>query len=218
MGRDSHPRERQARALQRKKGTRPPYDRVLIVCEGTKTEPLYFNDIRIQNRFPSAHVEIVSGRYGTQPLQIVNYAHDKFIETRSFEWVFAVFDRDDHTSYHQALSKAAQLDNMLRSDERKRVRFVAVPSVPCFELWILLHFVEIHAHFHRDVIIARLCDHIASYRKGVAGIYGRTWPHLEVAMSRAKKLQSKFNASSGDQPYTNVDVVVTLLKGLRAAT
>lgn len=48
--RDNHPRERRARALKRKKGSKPPYDRVLIVCEGRKTEPLYFNDIRMQNR------------------------------------------------------------------------------------------------------------------------------------------------------------------------
>ncbi len=50
MPRDNHPRERRARALKRKKGSKPPYDRVLIVCEGRKTEPLYFNDIRMQNR------------------------------------------------------------------------------------------------------------------------------------------------------------------------
>ncbi|OPY61749.1 MAG: hypothetical protein A4E57_04133 [Syntrophorhabdaceae bacterium PtaU1.Bin034] len=32
-----------ARDLARKKATRAPYERVLIVCEGRKTEPYYFS-------------------------------------------------------------------------------------------------------------------------------------------------------------------------------
>lgn len=32
--------------LARNKSKRAPYDKVLIVCEGTKTEPYYFTDAR----------------------------------------------------------------------------------------------------------------------------------------------------------------------------
>lgn len=201
--------------MQRKKGKRPPYDRVLIVCEGSKTEPLYFGDIRIQNRVPTAHVSIMPGGYGTQPLQVVEFARDTFEERRAFEWVFAVFDRDDHATYRDALRKAGQLDNALRNDERKKVRFIAVPSVPCFELWILLHFADIQAYFHRDEIIGRVANHIAGYEKGVTGVYTKTAPQLPVATTRAKRLQERFRAEAGDEPYTNADVVVTLLQGIR---
>ena len=216
MPRDNHPRERQARALQRKQGKRPPYDRVLIVCEGAKTEPLYFNDIRIQNRVSPAHVSVMPSDYGTQPSQIVTFARDKFGETRAYEWVFAVFDRDDHTTYHNALQMAQGLDNKLRNDEKKKTRFIAVPSVPCFELWLLLHFADIQAHFHRDEIIARLRNHIANYEKGTNGIYSLILPDLATATDRAKRLQQRSDPHAGDQPYTNVDTVVTLLQGIRA--
>jgi FMN phosphatase YigB (HAD superfamily) len=56
MGRDNHPRERQARQLARKQGLREPFDRVLIVCEGSKTEPLYFQELRAYYRLNTAHV------------------------------------------------------------------------------------------------------------------------------------------------------------------
>ncbi len=36
---------RRGKQLQRKVPKRKPYDRVLIVCEGEKTEPIYFEDL-----------------------------------------------------------------------------------------------------------------------------------------------------------------------------
>jgi hypothetical protein len=216
MPRDNHPRERQARALQRKKGKRPPYDRVLIVCEGSKTEPLYFDDIRKQNRVPTAHVKVEPSEYGTQPLQVVNFALDEFKKTRNFEWVFAVFDRDDHGTYHAALQRAQSLDNTLRNDEKRKVRFIGAPSVPCFELWLLLHSVDIQAYFHRDEIIARLREYIPGYSKGANGIYAITQPDLQRAIPRAQHLQQISNPFAGNESYTNVDIVVTLLQSIRS--
>jgi len=83
----------------------------------------------------------------TQPRQIVDDAEALFNESREYEHVYAVFDRDDHATYHNALTRAEQLDNTLRNDEKKLVRFFAVPSVPCFELWLLLHFENVLAFF-----------------------------------------------------------------------
>jgi hypothetical protein len=58
-------RLRSARDLRRKSGKRPPYDRVLIVCEGEKTEPQYFEEIRKINRVPAVHV-----RVGAVPMMV----------------------------------------------------------------------------------------------------------------------------------------------------
>src|SRR5208282_19663 len=121
---------RQARALGRKQGKRPPYDRVLIVTEGGKTEPLYFGDIRQQNRVPSAHITIMPSALGTEPLQVVDFAWQAFLQDKAYERVFAVFDRDQHPTYNNALARAAALDQSAKNDERKPVRFLAVPSVP----------------------------------------------------------------------------------------
>lgn len=90
--------------------------------------------------------------------------------SREFEWVFAVFDRDSHLTYHDALHYAATLDGQLLNDEKTAVRFRAIPSVPCFELWLLLHYVFVQAMLHRDEAFQRLCEYIPTYAKGASGI------------------------------------------------
>ncbi|ADP70715.1 hypothetical protein Rvan_1460 [Rhodomicrobium vannielii ATCC 17100] len=216
MARDNHPRERQARALARKKGTRPPYDRILIVTEGSKTEPIYFEDIRQQNRVPSAHIRIVPGE-GTAPIQIVDTAWDLFLKEKAFEWVFAVFDRDEHRTYHEALRRAAALDQSRKNDEGKSIRFIAIPSVPCFELWLLLHFRDVHDFWHRHALIRELRSDLPGYEKGMEGVYERTEPSLAQAVARAQRLKARFSPENGRDPYTSVDEVVSLLRSIRAA-
>ncbi len=216
MPRDNHPRERQARALARKRGNRPPYDRILIVTEGRKTEPLYFDDIRQQNRVPTAHIMIIPGD-GTEPLEIVDTAWSRFLEEKAFEWVFAVFDRDRHRTYHAALERAAALDRSVVNDEGRSVRFVAVPSVPCFELWLLLHFQEVHSFWDHREVIRFLRQHLRGYEKGAEGIYAQTEPSLQQALQRAQRLKARFTPDSGTDPYTGVDDVVTRLRSIRGA-
>jgi hypothetical protein len=115
------------------------------VCEGKKTEPIYLDDIRKAFRVPSAHLRVLHSDTGTEPRQVVDFAESKFLETREFERVYAVFDRDSHRTYHDALARAAALNEKMKNSERKLVHFAAVPSVPCFELWLLLHYANLQA-------------------------------------------------------------------------
>lgn len=201
--------------MKRKRGSRATFDRVLIVCEGEKTEPTYFEDIRKQLRLPKAEVRILHSDLGTQPRQIVDYAEAVFRDEKSFDLVYAVFDRDDHPTYHDALQQAARLNGKLKNDFSKKIRFFAVPSVPCFELWLLIHFVEVHAFAHRDEIIARLGTHIAGYQKGSLGVYEFTEEHLDLATQRALRLRNQFRAEAGDEPYTSVDGLVGKLRSFK---
>jgi len=214
VARTRHRRETPAQALSRKKGKRPPYQRVLIVCEGSKTEPIYFEDIRKQNRVPSAHIRVIPSD-GTQPRQVVDFAEETFLKTREYELVYVVFDRDDHTTYANAINRALALDGKLRNDERKPVRFIPVPSVPCFELWLLLHYVDIHAFRHRAEIINLLGTYISGYEKGMRNVYATTEPLLSQAVQRAQRLVSKFAPLPGTDPYTRVHEVVELLRSIR---
>lgn len=214
MAKSKHRRERLGRDLKRKKGRQLPFPRVLIVCEGEKTEPLYFDDIRKQNRIPTAHIRVIPAN-GTQPRQVVDFAEATFRKSKEYEWVFAVFDRDDHATYLDALDRAAALDNRHKNDDGQKVRFIAIPSVPCFELWLLLHFVEIHAFFHRQEIIQKVCVHIADYEKGSEAIYAATGPKLALATARAKHLRQRFDPRTGEDPVTLVHEVVELLRTIR---
>ncbi len=101
MGRDNQPKHRQKQQLRRKQNRRAAYDRLLIVSEGSKTEPHYFGEIRTAYRLHSANVTVHPSSLGTSPLQVVEYAKTLFekgdstknILPRAFEYVFAVFDQ-----------------------------------------------------------------------------------------------------------------------------
>ena len=216
MPRDGHPRARQAARLARKQGKRPAYDRILIVCEGSKTEPLYLHDIRKQLRIPTAHINVIHSINGTEPRQVVDCAEQTFLTSRNFDLVIAVFDRDDHLTYKDALLRAAALDQTLKNDDRKFVGFKAVQSVPCFELWILLHFQDVHAIWHRDDVIAAVSSagRIPGYRKGSTGIYAETEGFIPEATARAEYLRTQFDPAIGTDPYTDMDWLVGKLRSL----
>ena len=223
MARDHAPWERQRQQLERKQGRRASYDRILIVCEGSKTEPLYFNEIRIAYRLHSAHVQVRPSELGTSPLQVVQYAQSLFqdgdrhkgIRPRAFDQIFAVFDRDAHDTYLEALKEAEKLNRKLRNDERQVVQFHAVASVPSFELWLLLHFEEIHAPLRRDEVMQRLKRHLPAYAKGSRETFEITRQRQAEAIQRAQRLATRFTAYTEPEPYTGIVDLVKRLITLR---
>lgn len=224
MGRDDHPKTRQLARKAHKDANRGPYARVLIVTEGRKTEPLYLQEIRAEHRLHSANVEVQPAQLGTAPIQVVDYAQQLFekgdlhkgIRPKSFDQVYAVFDRDDHDSYFDALNLAQSLDGKLRNDDKQPVRFRAIPSVPSFELWLLLHYEDIQAPIHRNEVMQRLKRHIPSYEKGSGGAFAATCERLATATQRAQALACRFSAHDGREPYTAIGELVALLTGLRS--
>ncbi|MGG6898838.1 RloB family protein [Rhizobium sp. BR 315] len=204
-----HRFERTESRLTRKQGRKRPYDRTLIVCEGEKTEVNYFDAIRREKRLPNADIQVVPSDYGTSPLNIVEYAIDHFSESKAFDRVYVVFDRDDHASYHNALAKAEATDKKLKNDGGKAVPFTAIPSVPNFELWLLLHFRDVLAPIHRNEVYAalRLPAHYPTYAKNSKTVYADTKDRIPAATTRAVHLRGQFNAHSGVDPYTDVDVL-----------
>ena len=223
MARDNSPKERQKKQLERKLGRRASHDRLLIVSEGSKTEPNYFREIRTAYRLHTANVEVQPSEMGTSPLQVVQYAKELFekgdrhrqIQPRAFEQVYAVFDRDDHATYFQALELAKSLDGKLRNDIKQPMRFQAIASVPSFELWLLLHYEDIQAPIHRDEVMQRLKRYIPGYEKGAGGAFAITRHKLETATQRAQVLGTQFNAYTDPEPFTALHELVVLLTTLR---
>ena len=220
MGKDNTPRVRQAKDLIRKKGRRAPYDRILIVCKGSKTEPNYFNEIKQFYRLHTANVEVQHSSLGTCPLQVVKSAEELFLKGNSgkgiqklaFEKVYAVFDRDEHEEYFNARNKAKALNSKLKNDLGKKVKFIAITSVPCFELWLLLHFEDVQVPLHRDDALARLQKHLPSYTKGKTGTYEATKDQRFFAIERAEKLPEH----NGIDCFTDIHELVTLLTTLKS--
>jgi len=222
MARDNSPKQRQQRQLERKQNRRASYDRILIVSEGSKTEPNYFREIRTIYRLHTANVEVRPSELGTAPIQGVQYAKELFekgdrhkdIQPRAFEKVCAVFDRDDHDSYFDALRLAESLDGKLRNDAKQAVTFQAIASVPSFELWLLLHYEDIQAPLHRDEVMRRLKRHIHGYEKGAGKAFATTSEHLATATRRAERLAERFTADTDPEPFTAIVDLVKLLTNL----
>ena len=80
MGTDNlfHKRKaKNSKELKRRASRRDPYKKILIVCEGEKTEPNYFEDIREYYRLNTVNVE-VRGDCGSDPMSVVNFAKQRF--------------------------------------------------------------------------------------------------------------------------------------------
>lgn len=187
--------------------TRPP---ILIVCEGGKTEPNYFNGFTRFYDLTSVQVVIVGGdKSGITPKKVVEYAKDRHnkpdcrdldIENKN---VWCVFDRDKHDYFFEALQQA--------KDNGFGVGF----SNPSFELWLLLHFSYQTAHIERDKVTSKLKKHIPKYEKNMGDIFEVTIEKLEDAMKSAPKLRDK-HIGDGNQethnPSTSVDLLVLFLR------
>ena len=223
MGRDNHPKDRQRQQLERKQNRRASYDRILIVSEGSKTEPNYFDEIRAQYRLHSANVVVQPSRLGTDCIQVVDYAEALFrdgdaergIRKRAFEKVYAVFDRDDHKTFHDALARAAALNGRLKNDLKQPIRFAAIPSRPSFEFWLLLHFEDVKHLLHRDEAMQRLKKHLPAYEKGTKGTFTRTQPNLGAAIERARRLLTN-DLADDREPYTGIIELVEVLMNLQS--
>lgn len=224
MGQDNQPKHRQAaRDLRRRAATRQPIDRLLIVCEGEKTEPHYLYEIRVELRLSTANVQVRRGAFGTDPLSLVEYAEHLFlkgdldagIEPGAFDHVYIVFDRDEHATYHQALGKAASLNGRLTNDEKQRVAVEAVVSVPCFEVWLLLHFQDVQAPIHRDEALHRLRVHLPEYQKGQGGHWEATKGRKDIATERAVNRAAATTAHDGHETYTDMYRLVEVLLHLK---
>lgn len=216
-------RIRLERELKRRKNFRSAYEVVLIICEGAKTEPNYFKALRTHLRLNRENIVIHEGHKGNDPLSLVNAAEEEFVRARrrdpekqGYDHVFVVFDRDTHTTYNDALQKINGLN------EKYKGKFKAIVSIPCFEIWLLLHF-EYTTRQHGasggnspcDNLIRDLNAHIAGYAKGNAGIFEVTKDLINEAVKNAKLLEAHRESAQTDNPSTKVHHLVEYLIGIR---
>ncbi len=217
MGTDNlfHKRkERKAELLRRRRAMKAPYDVILIVCEGEKTEPNYFSELKKAFRLSNANVRIC-GR-GADSLSVVNFAIETFRREPEFDRLYCVFDRDRHTTYDAAL------DRVRRTRLGKGSKVFAISSVPCFEFWLLLHFIYTTRPFDAppgDSICSRVIEelkkYIPTYQKGDQDIFNKIQDSLDNAIANASRVQQFHQTSGTDNPSTLVHSMVEYLRDLK---
>ncbi|WP_439239066.1 RloB family protein [Lonepinella sp. BR2919] len=220
MGTDNLHHKRKAKKLkdqQRKQATRKPYDRVLIICEGKKTEPLYFEGLKQEYQLHTANIKITSA-LGSDPISLINTAKKLYTESKNegniFDKVYCVFDKDKHPNYDNAVNIIEKL--------KPNNTFFAITSVPCFEYWLLLHF-EMNTKSYSatgkksiaDKVIDDLKKYIPDYEKNNKNIFALTKKDLLIAISNAEKANKMAEETNTDNPSTKVVDLVKYLINLK---
>lgn len=182
--------------LRRKKNFRQKRKNFLIVCEGEKTEPLYFEAFRVPKKIFDVKGE------GANTASLVGKTmeiRDK--STTLYDEVWCVLDRDSFPA--ENFNKALKL-----ADNNKiKVAF----SNEAFEIWYLLHF-----HYH-DSATSRteygrmLTERLGiKYRKNDPAMYDRLLSMQGQAIRNAEKLLLSYpeHAPEKNNPSTTVHLLV----------
>ncbi|WP_339132538.1 MAG: RloB family protein [Candidatus Electrothrix sp. GW3-4] len=226
MGSDQlfHKRKaRSAASFKRKGARRSPYDRVLIVCEGKKTEPDYFKAVIDDLQLNTANIRIAENTAGSSPRNVVElaleeYAKDKREKGEPYDRVYCVFDKDQHPTYQETL-------DVVRREREKKKRgcpIYAITSVPCFEFWLLLHFTYTTKNFSVKggsicaSVMADLKKYMPSYEKGgIKNIYHVIRKDISGAITHAKRAERHCESGGTDMPSTQVYALVEYLQQLK---
>ncbi|MCG5494998.1 RloB family protein [Ectothiorhodospira variabilis] len=220
MGTDNLFHKRKAKSikrLQRRAARRDPYAKVLIVCEGEKTEPYYFQGLRSHHDLNTANVE-VCGECGSDPGDVLRYAKQRYREEKdagdAFDKVFCIFDKDAHANYDEALNAIAQ--------SQPRETFIAVNSVPSFEYWLLLHFTystrpysALPGNSAGNQVLSELKAYLPNYEKGADNMFALLLGQLEFAKSNAARSLRAAKEHGTDNPSTRVHELVEFLQSIK---
>jgi hypothetical protein len=190
---------------------------VLIVCEGTKTEPNYLEGLKSVYSLSSANIKIAHSG-ATHPRGIVEFTLEE-MDKNEYDRAYCVFDTEGEQKHLDALQVIAA------SPEGKAKRLFAITSSPCFEVWLLLHFAYTSAPFAAtgkrsagEMVVAKLIVHIADYKKGQKGLFEVMLSRLDAAIANAKKLEKHNKESGTTNPHTKVHDLVEYLRAIKNNT
>ncbi len=213
---------------QRKCKKLSPHPRVLIVCEGKKTEPYYLRSFKRDNKINTANVKVADNTAGSSPNKVLEHAIELYEKSYKeyrktgmpcFEYIFCVIDKDKHPTYNQTLESARTYK--LKKEEH---RLEIITSIPCFELWILLHFCYTAKdyYFSAQPSTCKALIHdlkskpgMAGYEKGLQNIYDLTKDKIEIATTNAQRLETHCQTGNTDSPSTKMHKLLQELKSIK---
>ncbi len=190
-------------------------DRILILCEGERTEPIYFKAIKADkmkvNKLSGLRIELHKTKKNTAKELVeeaISLKHEAIRERNAYNEVWVVVDRDNYTKHHEAFTRA--------NATNIKIAF----SSTCFEFWLLLHFEYSARPFHDcDSVIAKLKTHIPNYEKDVDYYEELLKPNINIAIDNGKKIIAHCNQTGQGNiwehnPYTDVGILVEKLLSL----
>lgn len=124
--------------------------RFLLVCEGRNSEPLYF--LALGRTLRATVIETIKGAGSPDTIAelALQEARSRGLKGRrsgqfSKDQVWAVFDRNSHEHFDEAVRKCEQGG------------IKVARSNPCFEIWLILHLEDFHRPDGREKAFEHFC-------------------------------------------------------------
>ena len=183
--------------LTRRENTRQ-LRRILIVCEGEKTEPNYF---RCFPGNPEIYDRIDIHGTGYNTISLVNEAirlkNAALKKKEPYIEVWCVFDKDDF-SFDQVRDAT-----ILAKDNQIKCAY----SIEAFELWYLLHFNFYDAALSRKQYKEKLSELLGkTYNKNDEGMYKALNKLQSTAIKNAKRLYTQQHK----KPFAEQNPITTI--------
>ena len=178
---------------------------VLVVCEDSTGGKVYLEDAAQHFR---AHVSIKVTHCGhTDPKGIVQAA---LKQSRNFEKIFCVIDRDTHPSFDEAIALA-----------RTSNKIVMIVSNPCSEFWYFLHYSRQRRSYTRignrspgEQQVAALREHLPLYGKGIKGLFKELINRLPEARRNAEIILAAAELDGNMNPSTRIHELLKFMEEL----
>jgi hypothetical protein len=184
------PKERNNAPVVQFSAFKKPLERILIVCEDSVSGSCgYFRGFLKDEGL--GRVVTIDRELGNAPTSVYERAaaaYKKDFQQQgnnddAYDKVYCIFDRDGHSDFHDAI-------NQIKNHPSKK--FQAIPSYPCFEVWILLHYADTSAPLNNCRKVEKeIKKYLPNYsKKDVAykdGLYALIKANTQAAIKNAKK-------------------------------
>ena len=204
--------------LKRQHGRKPVRKRILIICEDSVSAPDYFKKLKDHFQLSTAEVKIYGKECDSAPINLYQYGENYLKKDHDFEYVFFVFDKDQHESYQRAINAISELANK-RNYRNKRIK--AIISVPCFELWLMLHMCySAKPYQNADELIKDLKKEpiFQNYEKSNAAYFDAIKDKIDTAINNSEKLCKDAKDVAQQNPSTLIHEIAIVFKELQYPT
>jgi hypothetical protein len=188
-------------SYRRKFGTRVKREKILIVCEGKKTEPNYFRKFPVDKEIVEVDIQGTGCVADSLIEKAIELKENADCEKRPYNQVWCVFDRDSNPPYN--FNRAFQLANQ----DKIRIAY----SNEAFELWYVLHFNYHIAGSRREWYLDKLDVLLGQeYKKNSPDMYDRLKSRQQDAINNAERLLQSYPRFTPEQnnPSTTVHKLV----------
>ena len=164
----------------------------LIICEGTKTEPNYFLEIKnIIDKNYKGKIELQIQGKAVGTMKLLKEA-EKLAKSNlnNIKHVWVIYDKDDFSksSFDNVQNKCNELN------KNSSITYHPIWSNQCIELWFLLHFMTLQTDIPRKEYIKKLNENykingLGIYKKNNKDTFEKLRKFLPNAIKNAKILE-----------------------------